>query len=157
MVGVTRVYGETGKLVEKYDVMSTGRSGGGGEYPLQDGFGWTNGVMRKLMALYPAEAADSHGEQCPQVAKGVQRFSAAVLARARWGCVEDCRPARGAWLAPSKPRLPRPISRQEAWNSSHTATANSSANSTPSTESAKVGTQSVKVARTRPASACSAR
>src|SRR5438874_2715040 len=83
MVSVNRVYGETGKLVEKYDVMSSGRSGGGGEYPLQDGFGWTNGVMRKLMALYPAEAADSHGEQCPKIAKGVQRFSAAVLARAR--------------------------------------------------------------------------
>ena len=24
--------------------------GGGGEYPLQDGFGWTNGVLRKLLA-----------------------------------------------------------------------------------------------------------
>jgi alpha,alpha-trehalase len=42
--------------VEKYDVVTTGRSGGGGEYPLQDGFGWTNGVMRKLIALYPASA-----------------------------------------------------------------------------------------------------
>ena len=29
------------------------RPGGGGEYPLQDGFGWTNGVTRRLMALYP--------------------------------------------------------------------------------------------------------
>jgi alpha,alpha-trehalase len=53
MANVTRVYGESGKLVEKYDVLATGRPGGGGEYPLQDGFGWTNGVMRKLMALYP--------------------------------------------------------------------------------------------------------
>jgi len=24
---------------------------------LQDGFGWTNGVMRKFIALYPSEAA----------------------------------------------------------------------------------------------------
>ncbi len=47
-----QVYRSTGKLVEKYDV--TGSSaGGGGEYPLQDGFGWTNGVLRKLLALYP--------------------------------------------------------------------------------------------------------
>jgi len=38
-------------------VVTTGRSGGGGEYPLQDGFGWTNGVMQKLIALYPAKAA----------------------------------------------------------------------------------------------------
>jgi alpha,alpha-trehalase len=68
MVSVNRVYGETGKLVEKYDVMSTGRSGGGGEYPLQDGFGWTNGVMRKLMALYPAAATYSNIEQCPKIA-----------------------------------------------------------------------------------------
>ena len=56
MSNVNRVYEESGKLVEKYDVIATGRSGGGGEYPLQDGFGWTNGVMRKLMALYPADA-----------------------------------------------------------------------------------------------------
>jgi neutral trehalase/trehalose/maltose hydrolase-like predicted phosphorylase len=47
---VDRVYGESGKLVEKYDVTATGRPGGGGEYPTQDGFGWTNGVMRELMA-----------------------------------------------------------------------------------------------------------
>jgi alpha,alpha-trehalase len=51
---VERVYDASGKLVEKYDVVTTGRSGGGGEYPTQDGFGWTNGVTRKLMALYPA-------------------------------------------------------------------------------------------------------
>jgi alpha,alpha-trehalase len=65
MLNVNRVYGEDGKLVEKYDVIATGRLGGGGEYPLQDGFGWTNGVMRKLMALYPADAAYSAPEQCP--------------------------------------------------------------------------------------------
>jgi alpha,alpha-trehalase len=64
MVGVNRVYGESGKLVEKYDVMTTGRKGGGGEYPLQDGFGWTNGVMRKLMALYPRFAANNTPESC---------------------------------------------------------------------------------------------
>jgi alpha,alpha-trehalase len=64
MVSVNRVYGASGKLVEKYDVVTTGRVGGGGEYPLQDGFGWTNGVMRKLMALYPMYAANSTPESC---------------------------------------------------------------------------------------------
>ena len=64
MLGVNRVYGESGKLVEKYDVVTTGRAGGGGEYPLQDGFGWTNGVMRKLMALYPNYAANSSPQAC---------------------------------------------------------------------------------------------
>lgn len=47
-----QVYRSTGKLVEKYDVASSA-AGGGGEYPLQDGFGWTNGVLRKLLVLYP--------------------------------------------------------------------------------------------------------
>jgi alpha,alpha-trehalase len=51
--------------VEKYDVVTIGRSGGGGEYPLQDGFGWTNGVMRKLMALYPIDADSTDASQCP--------------------------------------------------------------------------------------------
>jgi alpha,alpha-trehalase len=46
------VYRSTGKLVEKYDVTGTA-AGGGGEYPLQDGFGWTNGVLRHLLTLYP--------------------------------------------------------------------------------------------------------
>jgi alpha,alpha-trehalase len=46
------VFKKTGKLVEKYDVTGSAE-GGGGEYPLQDGFGWTNGVLRKLLAVYP--------------------------------------------------------------------------------------------------------
>ncbi|WP_116812002.1 alpha,alpha-trehalase TreF [Steroidobacter cummioxidans] len=47
-----QVFKATGKLVEKYDVVSD-KAGGGGEYPLQDGFGWTNGVLRKLLVMYP--------------------------------------------------------------------------------------------------------
>jgi alpha-N-acetylglucosaminidase len=68
MRNVERVYGESGKLVEKYDVLATGRPGGGGEYPLQDGFGWTNGVMRKLMALYPEAVAQTSPSECPVAA-----------------------------------------------------------------------------------------
>ena len=66
MAGVNHLYRETGKLVEKYDVVDTGRRGGGGEYPTQDGFGWTNGVMRKLAALYPAESRFETAAQCPE-------------------------------------------------------------------------------------------
>jgi alpha,alpha-trehalase len=44
-------YLDSGKLVEKYDVVSEMGSGGGGEYPLQDGFGWTNGVIAALLEL----------------------------------------------------------------------------------------------------------
>lgn len=43
------VYESSGKMVEKYDVMNSDQ-GGGGEYPLQDGFGWTNGVLAALLA-----------------------------------------------------------------------------------------------------------
>lgn len=46
-------YLRTGKLVEKYDVGADVSAAGGGEYPLQDGFGWTNGVLRVLLAAYP--------------------------------------------------------------------------------------------------------
>lgn len=65
MVNVSRVYRQTGKLLEKYDVITTDRPGGGGEYPTQDGFGWTNGVTRKLMALYPGDADLASVDQCP--------------------------------------------------------------------------------------------
>jgi alpha,alpha-trehalase len=65
MYNVNSVYQQTGKLVEKYDVTRLGVKGGGGEYPTQDGFGWTNGVMRKLMALYPQDANLTRVEQCP--------------------------------------------------------------------------------------------
>ena len=44
---VKRTYQTTGRLLEKYDVEEK-LPGGGGEYPLQDGFGWTNGVELAL-------------------------------------------------------------------------------------------------------------
>jgi alpha,alpha-trehalase len=66
MLNVVRVFRRSGKLVEKYDVIATDREGGGGEYPLQDGFGWTNGVMRKLMAMYPTDATLASADQCPK-------------------------------------------------------------------------------------------
>jgi alpha,alpha-trehalase len=47
-----RVYKQTGKLTEKYDVVHADKKGGGGEYPTQDGFGWTNGVLLALMKKY---------------------------------------------------------------------------------------------------------
>lgn len=44
-----RVYRNTGRMVEKYNVVNTKLRAGGGEYPVQDGFGWSNGVLLKLM------------------------------------------------------------------------------------------------------------
>ncbi len=43
-----RVYKRTGKMLEKYNVIDTTLTAGGGEYPNQDGFGWTNGVYLDL-------------------------------------------------------------------------------------------------------------
>ena len=53
-----RTYRTTGKMVEKYNVVDVTLRAGGGEYPAQDGFGWTNGValalsVRQSAALQP--------------------------------------------------------------------------------------------------------
>jgi alpha,alpha-trehalase len=39
-----KVFERTGKMMEKYNVEDLSLEAGGGEYPVQDGFGWTNGV-----------------------------------------------------------------------------------------------------------------
>ncbi len=44
-----RVYLNTQKMVEKYNVEDITLTAGGGEYDLQDGFGWSNGVLLKLL------------------------------------------------------------------------------------------------------------
>lgn len=48
----TDVFARTGKLMEKYNVADTKLEAGGGEYPGQDGFGWTNGVLLALIEKY---------------------------------------------------------------------------------------------------------
>ena len=47
-----RVFTQTGKLLEKYNVLDLNIAAGGGEYPLQDGFGWTNGTLLWLLNRY---------------------------------------------------------------------------------------------------------
>jgi alpha,alpha-trehalase len=44
-----RVFKETGKMMEKYDVVDINKQAGGGEYKTQDGFGWTNGVYLQML------------------------------------------------------------------------------------------------------------
>ena len=44
-----QVYDNLGILMEKYDVEQVGTVASGGEYDVQDGFGWTNGVLLALM------------------------------------------------------------------------------------------------------------
>lgn len=45
-----KVFRATGKMMEKYNVVDAALTTGGGEYPNQDGFGWTNGVYLALSA-----------------------------------------------------------------------------------------------------------
>jgi len=51
------LYCREGKVVEKYALREVSgdrtRGGHGGEYPLQDGFGWTNGVTRRWLHEIP--------------------------------------------------------------------------------------------------------
>jgi len=58
---VGTLYKKESKLVEKYVVTHDGEDaegGCGGEYPLQDGFGWTNGVTRRLLQDDPRNEAN---------------------------------------------------------------------------------------------------
>jgi alpha,alpha-trehalase len=52
-----RTYRSTGKMTEKYDVADPTRQAGGGEYPNQDGFGWSNGVALALSAQRSLESS----------------------------------------------------------------------------------------------------
>lgn len=62
---VSALYRRESKLVEKY-ALHNAEGGSGGEYPLQDGFGWSNGVARKLLDLYPEHAAHQCRARCGQ-------------------------------------------------------------------------------------------
>ncbi|XP_014664066.1 PREDICTED: trehalase-like [Priapulus caudatus] len=46
------IHNSTGKMYEKFNCEESGEPGGGGEYDVQDGFGWTNGVVLQLLDKY---------------------------------------------------------------------------------------------------------
>lgn len=49
---IERTFTTTGEIFEKYDVENE-RPGSGGEYVVQEGFGWTNGVIRVFDQYFP--------------------------------------------------------------------------------------------------------
>ncbi|MDY3521556.1 trehalase family glycosidase [Riemerella anatipestifer] len=49
---VESTYKKTGKLMEKYDAINTENIATGGEYPNQDGFGWTNAIYIKMKKIF---------------------------------------------------------------------------------------------------------
>ncbi len=60
-------YKQQAELVEKYNVTKTGSDsgGGGGEYATQVGFGWTNGVLIALTAIYPQLHTEAAAAKAP--------------------------------------------------------------------------------------------
>ncbi|XP_074256797.1 trehalase isoform X1 [Saimiri boliviensis] len=46
------VYSQKSAMYEKYNISNGGQPGGGGEYEVQEGFGWTNGVVLMLLDRY---------------------------------------------------------------------------------------------------------
>jgi len=71
---VQQTYDKEHKLVEKYVVEGAQLGGGGGgEYPLQDGFGWTNGVTLMLLDKYcPKERTCNSAKDIPAMPALVQ-------------------------------------------------------------------------------------
>ena len=75
-------YQEAAKLVEKYNVTTTGGDEGrGGEYATQIGFGWTNGVLVALSSLYrqgrggAPQSADRDCHSARQLSRDLVNFS----------------------------------------------------------------------------------
>ncbi|KAJ7990155.1 hypothetical protein DPEC_G00297390 [Dallia pectoralis] len=54
-------YNKYDAMFEKYSVNGDGKPGGGGEYEVQLGFGWTNGVALQLLAQYGDRLTSSSG------------------------------------------------------------------------------------------------
>ncbi|WP_254454771.1 alpha,alpha-trehalase TreF [Acetobacter estunensis] len=75
MTRVIGTYEKSGVLLEKYDVVSPTiqKDGGtgGGEYPMQIGFGWTNGTLVGMMNRYPrlTQQILNHNPQAGQESK----------------------------------------------------------------------------------------
>ncbi len=78
----------------QYDVTSSGEAGGGGEYDVQTGFGWTNGVVIEFMNLFGDDLlADGEWEQS-LARQIVQAYACLVLPppdglEEEFACVED--------------------------------------------------------------------
>nr|Q8MMG9.1 RecName: Full=Trehalase; AltName: Full=Alpha,alpha-trehalase; AltName: Full=Alpha,alpha-trehalose glucohydrolase; Flags: Precursor [Pimpla hypochondriaca]CAD31109.1 trehalase [Pimpla hypochondriaca] len=53
-------YSQSGQMFEKYDALNPGKFGGGGEYVVQEGFGWTNGVVYEFLNSYPNATPDDN-------------------------------------------------------------------------------------------------
>jgi len=62
-----QAYEQTGRLLEKYNIVDVDELATGGEYELQDGFGWTNGVLLALMNKYHINKKVPKDVEVPEV------------------------------------------------------------------------------------------
>ncbi|KAK9502158.1 hypothetical protein O3M35_012745 [Rhynocoris fuscipes] len=75
-------YSKDGNMYEKYDASRMGIGGGGGEYEVQLGFGWSNGVVMDLMNKYGRVVNtdglfnnETSSDQTPHNAASIPAFS----------------------------------------------------------------------------------
>jgi len=138
---IDTVYNATGKLWEKYDLLKR-RVGGGGEYEVQEGFGWTNGfrawweeVKGELASRHNyrdglrAALIDPRAPLVPMtalatalVANTNRVISAihpldphAVIARTGWDAVSETVRGRLQWRVDNVTGAARPTDQREAW------------------------------------------
>ncbi|XP_034934497.1 trehalase-like [Chelonus insularis] len=60
-------FAEYGMMFEKYNSLQPGEYGGGGEYNVQAGFGWTNGVVLEFLNLYPGTKSSDSSDSISRV------------------------------------------------------------------------------------------
>ncbi|TKS80705.1 Trehalase [Collichthys lucidus] len=72
-------YEKYAAMFEKYDVNGDGKPGGGGEYEVQLGFGWTNGVALQLLDQYGARLTSGSGRLSSGLLLPLFNFVAVIL------------------------------------------------------------------------------
>ncbi|KAL9952754.1 hypothetical protein ACROYT_G040049, partial [Oculina patagonica] len=64
-----KAWSSTGHMFEKFNVSVHGAPGGGGEYSIQVGFGWTNGVVLDMLRRYPDKLVSGEAPTTVQAPK----------------------------------------------------------------------------------------
>ncbi|XP_036142708.1 trehalase [Monomorium pharaonis] len=66
-------YDEYGKMFEKYNAIHPGEGGAGGEYNVQEGFGWTNGIVLELLRIFQKARSMDGGFEYNDGSNGIDR------------------------------------------------------------------------------------
>jgi hypothetical protein len=99
-------------LVFQYDATQPGRFGGGGEYDVQDGFGWTNGVVLEFLDTYPSARFDAEGGRQPDMTnRKYGLLLSLLLSPTRTGPLQPYKARRRHHRHPYSMRLIPPVSK----------------------------------------------